>query len=445
MSTFVALAVIVVLTIANGLFAMSETAVVSARRARLQDRAARGDASAARALALSDNPNVFLSTVQIGITLIGIVLGAFGGSRFSGPVSDLLAKVPFLEPIADSLAFALVVLIITYVSLVIGELVPKRIALNRPETIATLIAGPMTALSRIVSPFVWLLGASTNAVLSLLRIKESTDPPVTEEEVGMLLQQGTLAGVFHPEERKITERVFDLADDRVSSHMTPRPEVVWIERDATSPEIRRTIESHPHSRYPVGDGTLDNLVGIVSVRELLLLGKDGELALPSEFEPSLVLPESTMAFRALERFRHSGQTLAMVVDEYGGIAGVLSITDLLEALVGDIAEPGEIILEQIQKRADGSWLIDGGFPADKLEELLGISHLPGEAEGLFETTAGFVLAQLGHIPVPGEHFVVESWKFEVVDMDGRRVDKVLAVRDNEEEQRHSIGRAEEFD
>ena len=248
MSTFVALAVIVVLTIANGLFAMSETAVVSARRARLQDRAARGDASAARALALSDNPNVFLSTVQIGITLIGIVLGAFGGSRFSGPVSDLLAKVPFLEPIADSLAFALVVLIITYVSLVIGELVPKRIALNRPETIATLIAGPMTALSRIVSPFVWLLGASTNAVLSLLRIKESTDPPVTEEEVGMLLQQGTLAGVFHPEERKITERVFDLADDRVSSHMTPRPEVVWIERDATSPEIRRTIESHPHSR-----------------------------------------------------------------------------------------------------------------------------------------------------------------------------------------------------
>lgn len=422
-----ALLVVVVLTIANGLFAMSETAVVSSRRARLQERADRGDPSAARALALANDPNVFLSTVQIGITLIGIVLGAFGGSRFSGPVADWLEHLPIVGRFADSLGFLIVVLVITFGSLVVGELVPKRIALNNPERVAAIVAGPMSTLSRMVTPFVWLLGASTNGLLKLLRIRENDDPPVTEEEVGVLLQQGMLAGVFHPREQEITERLFDLADDRVSAHMTPRPDVIWIDAAATPEAIRATVEQHPHGRYPVGEGSLDNLTGIISIRQLLLRESDELWTLPTTIEPPVVVPESTMALTALEMFRQSGQNLAVVVDEYGGVAGVISITDILEALVGEIAAPGDNIREYAFQRPDGSWLIDGSLPADELAELLDIRDLPGEAEGLFETTAGFIIAQLGTIPDAGESFEIEGWRFEVVDMDGRRVDKLLVT------------------
>jgi putative hemolysin len=375
---------------------------------------------------LANAPNVFLSTVQIGITLIGVVLGAFGGSRFSGPVAELLERIPGVDSFADTLAYILVVLIITYASLVIGELVPKRIALNNPESVASLVAAPMTALSRAVQPFVWLLGASTTAVMKLLRIKANDDPPVTEEEVGVLLQQGALAGVFHPQEQQIAERLFDLADDRVTALMIPRPDVIWIDVNATPETIRDIVQAHPHTRYPVSSGNIDNLLGIVTLRDLLLRPIDDQWTLPAEFEQLVVLPESTMAFSALEKFRQTGQHLSIVIDEYGGVAGILSITDILEALVGDIAEPGDDEDDQVFQRPDGSWLVDGSLPADELAKLLDIRELPGETEGLYETAAGFVLTQFGHIPHPGEQFEVEGWLFEVIDMDGRRVDKILA-------------------
>jgi putative hemolysin len=285
----------------------------------------------------------------------------------------------------------------------------------------------------VVKPFVWLLGESTNALLKLLRVKVNDEPQITEEEVGVLLQQGALAGIFHPEEQMITQRLFDLADDRVSALMTPRPDVVWIDANASPEEIRAKVEQHPHSRYPVGEGSLDNIVGVVSLRELLLRPETMLWSLPTSFEPFTAVPESTMAFAALERFRQTGQHLTMVIDEYGGIAGILTITDILEALVGDIAEPGDPLREYSFKRPDGSWLIDGSLAADDLARLLDLRELPGELEGVFETAAGFVLSQLGHIPLSGDSFQVSGWRFEVMDMDGRRVDKLLVtpVEDDE--------------
>jgi putative hemolysin len=427
LSTLIALGVVVFLTIANGLFAMSETAVVSSRRARLQERADRGDHAAARALALANEPNVFLSTVQIGITLIGVVLGAFGGSRFSGPVADLLEQLPGVDRIADTLASVLVVLLITYVSLVIGELVPKRIALNNPESVASVVATPMSALSRAVQPFVWLLGVSTTWVLKLLRVKDSDDPPVTEEEVGVLLLQGALAGVFHPEEQQIAARLFELADDRVTALMVPRPDVIWIDVNASAETIREIVAAHPHSRYPVAAGAIDNLLGVVTLRDLLLRPIDEQWTLPSTFEPLVVVPETTMAFSALETFRQTGQNLTIIIDEYGGVAGILSITDILEALVGEIGATGQEIIGESVLRPDGSWFVDGSLAADELAKRLDLRELPGEAEGLFETTAGFVLSQFGHIPAEGDFFELPGWRFEVIDMDGRRVDKLLVT------------------
>jgi putative hemolysin len=427
--TLIAFAIIVVLTIANGLFSMSETAVVSSRRARLQQRAEGGDQSAERALQLSEQPNVFLATVQIGITLIGTLSGAFGGARLSGPVADLIDGIPGVSRFADSVAFALVVLVITYLSLVIGELVPKRIALNNPEGIASMVAGPMTSASKMVAPVVHLLGASTNAMLALLRVRDNDDPPVTEEEVGVLLEQGARAGIFLPAEQEMAERVFDLADDRVSSLMTPRPEVTWIDIDSTQEEVSDLLLDSPFSRFPVAKGDLDNLVGVISAKQLLNSALDGSIALPEAFSAPLVLPESTMALRALERFRQTGEHLAVVIDEYGGTAGILSLTDILEALVGDMPGPGETDIRTAFRRPDGSWLLEGDMPADEMSDLLGIRSLPGHAERIYETVGGFVLAQLGHIPEMGERFTIAGWTFEVLDMDKLRVDKVLAIPD----------------
>jgi putative hemolysin len=429
--TVISFAIILILTIANGLFSMSETAVVSSRRARLQQRSDSGDAAAGRALRLSEQPNVFLATVQIGITLIGTLSGAFGGARLSGPVADLLDGLPGIGRFADTIAFALVVLVITYLSLVIGELVPKRIALNNPESIASTVAGPMNRLSKIVAPVVHLLGVSTNAVLTLLRVRDSDQPPVTEEEVGVLLEQGARAGIFLPAEREMTERVFDLADDRVAALMTPRPEVTWINTESSPEEIATLVLESPFSRFPVARDSLDNLIGVISAKELLGHIGNGTVGLPDSFRQPLIFPESMMALRALERFRQTGEHLAIVIDEYGGTAGILSITDILEALVGDMPAPGETRTRDAYRRPDGSWLLEGSMPADDMAERLGIRDLPGEAEGLYETAGGFVLAQLGHIPELGDQFSIPGWTFEIVDMDGLRVDKLLATPNDE--------------
>jgi len=419
---------VILLILANGLFSMAETAIVSARRSRLQRRHAAGDAAAGKALALSENPNEFLSTTQIGITLIGILSGAFGGARLSGYLADAIDGISGIERYADTLAFVIVVLVITYLSLVVGELVPKRIALNNPERIASTVAGPMTRLSRIVSPAVAVLGLSTEGLLKLLRVRPSEEPPVTVEEVGILIEQGARSGVFEPEERDITERVFDFADDRVAALMTPRTEVIWIDTDDDPQEIREKIVGSRFSRFPVAHDQLDHLLGVINAKDLLAAAApDGRIELPAAFAPPFVLPETASAIRALEQFRMTGEHMAVVIDEYGGVAGVLTLQDILEAIVGDLPEGGGPSQSGAVRRDDGSWLLDASLPIDEVQEMLKLAGLPGEAERRYETLAGYIIEQAGHLPVVGERLDAAGWIFEIVDMDGRRVDQVLAI------------------
>jgi putative hemolysin len=419
---------VILLILANGIFSMAETAIVSARRSRLQHRVAEGDTAAAKALALSDDPNEFLATTQIGITLIGILSGAFGGAQLSGYLSGPIADIPGIGRYADTLAFVVVVLIITYLSLVVGELVPKRIALNNPEGIAATIAGPMSRLSRIVTPAVAVLSVSTEALLKLLRVRPSEEPPVTAEEVGILLEQGAISGVFEPEERDMTERVFAFADDRVAAIMTPRTEVIWIDTDDTQEELRAKIINSRFSRFPVAHEQLDNLLGVVAAKELLAAaGSGGQLALPPSYEPPFVLPETAPAIRALEQFRKTGQHMAVVIDEYGGVAGVLTLQDILEAIVGDLPEGGGPSLSGAVRRDDGSWLLDGALSIDEVQELLHLRGLPPESERRYETLAGYLIEALRHLPNIGERVETGGWLFEIVDMDGRRIDQVLAT------------------
>lgn len=419
---------VAILIVANGLFSGSETAVVSSRRARLQQRADAGDAGARRALELSSDPNVFLATGQIGITLIGVLSGAFGGAALSKPVARLLVRVPGLESSSETIAFVVVVLVITYLSLVVGELTPKRIALNNPEGIAATVAAPMQRLSRIVGPVVSLLGVSTEVILRLLRVRQNTEPAVTEEEVGILLEQGARAGVFHPAEQAMTERIFDLADDRVSALMTPRPEIDWIDIESTPEEIARTIHDSNYSRFPVARGGIDHVEGTIQTKDVLVLEDDRwTIALPAVLPNPLILPESTSALRALERFRQTGRQMAIVIDEYGGTAGIITLQDILEAIVGDLPDPGEAPDAGMVRREDGSWLLDGRLPIDDVRDLLELPELPAEHEGIYETLAGFLIAQLGNLPTAGDRTTWGGWIFEVVDMDGRRVDKILAL------------------
>jgi len=428
MGTGLEVAFVLALIVANGLFSMSETAVVSARKARLQHRAAAGDAAAARAVALADDPNVFLATVQVGITLIGVFSGAFGGAALADALADPLRAVPGVGRWADPVAFGLVVVTITYLSLVVGELVPKRIALNAPEAIAARVSGPMARLSALASPVVGLLGVSTDAALRLLGVRLAGESPVTAAEVGVLLEQGARAGVFHPAERDMVTGVFALADDRVTALMTPRPDVVWLDLDAPPEATWRAIVAAAHSRFPVCRGELDQVVGVVGAKDLLAAALTGApLDLAAHLRPPLLVPESTPVLRALERFREAGEHLAVVVDEYGGTAGLVTVQDVLEAIVGDL--PGTRPVGEVDavRRPDGSWLLDGGAAADEVAALLGLPDLPGEAERHYRTLGGLVLAELGRVPAPGDTVTWGGWRFEVVDMDGRRVDKVLAA------------------
>jgi putative hemolysin len=419
---------IIVLVLANGVFSMSETAIVSSRSARLQQRADDGDAGAKIAHDLTRHPNIFLATVQIGITLIGVLSGAFGGATAARTLAGLIARFPPLAPYSSQIALALVVLVITYLSLIIGELVPKRLALNNPEGIAARVAGPMSTIARFGSPVVRLMSASTDVVLRLIRVRHRDEPPVTAEEIGVLLEQGARAGVFHPSEQEMVEAVFDLANDPVAAIMTPRTNVVWLDLTDTESEHRRQLHDTNHTRFPVCHGDLDNVAGVVHTKDLLNpLLNGGRLDIEGAARPALFVPESVSALQLLEQFRREHDQIALVVDEFGGIAGLVSLQDVLEAIVGDIPVPGAPQHPLIAARPDGSWLLDGTLPFDEAAELLDLDEDAGTRGG-FHTLAGFVLTELGHIPATGERFTAENWQFEVVDMDGNRVDKVLAAR-----------------
>jgi putative hemolysin len=402
--------------------------VVSARKTRLQQWAEEGDSKARAALELANVPNQFLSTIQIGITLVGILAGTFGGVTIANKLASWLETIPGLVRYSHPLSLGIVVLVITYLSLIIGEIVPKRLALNSPERIAAAIAIPMRALSRIAHPAVHFLGFSTELVLRLLGMRPSTEPPVTEEDIRALIEQGTQAGMFEETEQKIVDRVFRLGDRRVSAVMTPRTEIVWLDRDATPEEIRRRLTESSHSRLLVADGSLDNVLGVVHAKDLLVqcLG-ERSVDLTRTLQQPLYVPETMPALQVLELFKQSGIHIALAIDEYGGIQGLVTPNDILEAIVGDLPVAGEAAEPLALQREDGSWLLDGMMPVDEFKELFDLGPLPGEDQGVYQTLAGFVIMQLGRIPAPADHFEWEGLRIEVVDMDGNRVDKVLVI------------------
>ena len=423
------IAVIVVLTLLNGLFAMSETALVSSRKARLRQRAEAGDKGARAALELADSPNRFLSTVQIGISLIGVLAGAFGGAALAGPLAEALRGVPAPAPYAGPLAFGAVVAAITYLSLIIGELVPKRLALNGAETVASRVAAPMRFISAITSPAVWVLGASTEGVLRLLGVRQTGESPVSEQEVEILMEEGARAGIFEEEERDLVRRALQLDDRPVRELMTPRPNVVWLDADDPPEEVLRLARESRHSYFPVACGDLDGLLGIASVKDAWASGADEQPAelLGALRRPALV-SEGVPATRALGAFKRSGLPLALVIDERGHIEGLVTLTDVLEALVGEVPDEDETLEEAIVRREDGSWLVDGLLAAEELKERLGSSGLPSfhdEEAANYQTVGGMVMDLLGRVPAAGDRFERDGCSFEVLDMDGRRVDKVL--------------------
>lgn len=427
-SVMLEVSVVVLLILLNGIFAMSEIAVVSARKTRLRQWAEEGNAKARAALELANNPNQFLATIQIGITLVGILAGAFGGATIAKELTVILNDISWLAPYSHPLSLALVVGVIAYLSLIVGELVPKRLALNNPERLAMAIAAPMQVLSRVAYPAVHLLGLSTELLLRALGMRPSTEPLVTEEEIRALIEQGTQAGMFEEAEQEMVERVFRLGDRRVSAVMTPRTEIVWLDREASALEIRRTITESAHSRFLVADGSLDNVLGVVHAKDLLahILGEQ-VVNLEATLQQPLYVPESMRALKVLELFKQSGTHIALVIDEYGGIQGLVTPNDILEAIVGDLPEAGEQVEPLAVQREDGSWLVDGMLPVDEFKDLFDLGELPGEDQGIYQTLAGFVVMQLGRIPAATDYFVWEGLKIEVVDMDGNRVDKVLVT------------------
>ncbi|MCL4530718.1 MAG: hemolysin family protein [Chloroflexi bacterium] len=423
MSNFgVELLVLFLLILLNSLFVISEMAVVSARKARLQQLANGGNKRAATALGLAQNPNTFLSTIQIGITLISILLGAISGPTFSGPLASLLKRWPLLSPYADSLALVIVVAIVTALSLVLGELVPKRIALHGPERIAAAISGPMIFVSKIFSPLVWIFVATTDFVLEVIGITPSKELPVTEEEIQLLIDQGTEAGVFEEAEQDMVEGVFSLSDSRVYSLMTPRTDIVWLDITDAAEEIRRKIAESSFSRFPVCKDSLDTVLGIVKARDLLAPpGLSSEnFRLKDKLRPAIYVPETMLASRALEVFKEKNAELMLIIDEFGSLQGLITLNDIIEEIVGDIeVEP------QATQRQDGSWLLDGMLEVDNFKEIFKVDALPHEDE--YETLSGFVMMSLGRVPQAADHFDWNDLRFEVVDMDGHRVDKVLVT------------------
>ena len=417
-----------ILILANGLFSMSEIAVLSARKARLQAQVESGNLNAEAALALAEAPDKFLSTVQVGITLIGILAGAVGGETIAKTISPYLQNVPLIGPYSESFSLAIVVSIITYFQLVLGELTPKQIGLHNAERIAMMVARPMNILSRIASPVVSLLTFSTNGVIRLLRIKPSDDPVVTREEVVIMMEQGAEEGIFEPIKEEMVEQVFRLGDQRVNDLMTPRPEVKMLDLEEPVEKIREHIIATGHSRYPVVRGDEDNIVGIVLARDLLSQSlTNQQIDLEAIIRPALIIPEGIPVFDVLERFKADKSQIAIVIDEYGELQGLMTFNDLLEEIVGDVPEFGDPADPEATIRPDGSWLIDGMYSVDDFKELLDIKALPDETENYYQTIGGFVMSYLGRIPEAGDRFEWDQFQFEVLDMDWRRVDKVLVT------------------
>lgn len=421
--------IIFLLALINGFLAMSEAAIISVRKARLQHLAQKGDKKAMQALELANNPNRFLSTIQFGITLIGIITGAYSGATIVDSLEKIFSGWQYIGRYAREISFFVIVIVITYLNLLIGELVPKRIALNNPVKLARFTAGIMKVLSFIGMPFVFLLSVSTDFILKIIRIKPSDEPTVTEDEIKVLMDHGTREGIFDTAERSMVEGVLSLADYKINVLMTPRTKIAWLDINEPVEENLKVIYETKYSRFPLCDGSLEKMLGIVRVKDFL---RAGTINSNDDFKKYLIQPifvaEGTKGLKLLELFKETKKHIAIVVDEYGTLVGLLTLNDIVEAIVGEIPAYGREDEPPIIKRKDGSYLLDGMLPLNDLKELFNITQLPHEERKDFDTLGGFVMSRLGKIPISGDSFLWDGFYFEVVDMDGRRIDKVLAKK-----------------
>jgi putative hemolysin len=419
--------IILILISLNGFLAMSEIAFVSARRFKLEEKAKRGSEAARKALSLLREPEKFLSAVQIGITLIGILAGAFGGYAMAEDLVPYINKIKYLQAYSIEISFALIVTAITYLSLVVGELVPKSIAMNNPEKITLLMAGLMFFLSKAFAPFVWFLSISTKFILFLFRLKKSDEPPVSEDELKSLLEFGTLHGTFEKEESEMIKKIFSFNDKRATEIMVPRTEIEWIDSTMTNKEIFSFISSHHYSKYIFCEDNIDHFTGILDAKEFIIkYHSDESLDVRSILGEPLVVPNSIYSIELFERFRVHKTNIVLVVDEYGGTDGLITLHDLIENIVGDIPERFEAHEQEILKRKDNSYSVDGSTDIRRLSELL---LLEFKAED-YTTLGGFIMKSLGKIPAAGDVVEYSNHRFEVTEMDGKRVDKVHITKLN---------------
>jgi putative hemolysin len=419
-------ALLIFLILLNGLFAMSEMALTASRKARLQVLVETGDDGAKVAMSLHDNPTKFLSVVQIGITSIGVLNGIVGDAAFSAPFAQWLTLTFDLhDRMAEIAATAMVVVIITFLTIIFGELVPKRVGQMYPEAVARLVARPMEWLSMAARPFVKLLSWSTDATLSLLGIRGGPDRSVTEEEIAASLEEGLDAGVIEAQEHQMVRNVFRLDDRQVGSMMIPRTEMVWLDAAATPEDVMRQIAEREFTRYPVCRGGLGDVLGVISTRSLLQQVMHGEaMTLTQDLQPPVFVPETLSGMELLDHFRASSAQIVFVVDEYGEVQGMITVRDVLEAITGEFTTPSQEDAWAVQ-REDGSWLIDGLIPVPELKDRLTLKDLPEEDRGRYNTLAGMVMLLLGRLPKTADAVEWQGWRFEVVDLDGKRIDKVL--------------------
>ncbi|MBX3242611.1 MAG: HlyC/CorC family transporter [Chitinophagaceae bacterium] len=415
--------IILGLIVLNGMFSMAEIALVSSRKARLESQAQKGDTRAKEALKLSEKPDTFFSTVQIGITLIGILTGIYSGESLKSDLVAWLSRFTWISPLyVSGIATAIIVITITYFTLVLGELVPKRIGLSKPESIAKLVAIPMRILSRIAYPFVWLLSKSTHYMVKLFNI-QNKDNYVTEEEIKAIINEGTEQGTIEEAEQEIIERVFHLGDRNITSLMTHRNDIVWFDLQAEG-DIKEKVVAEPHSVYPVCDGNIDNIKGIVSIKDLFIY--DNSKTLSEVMRPALFVPENNTAYQVLERFKETKVHYSFVVDEYGSLLGLITLNDILEAIVGDIPQIDDEDYEVVE-REDGSYFVDGQIPFYDFLSRFNKTEWMNEGEQEFDTLAGFVLHELERIPRTGDKLEWRGFTFEIADMDSHRIDKVLVI------------------
>ena len=416
------------LIVINGVLAMSEVALLTSKRAKLSAMASRGKKSAEVAIRISEDPTQFLSTIQIGITSIGLLSGIVGESIFAKPLAIWLQSVGVPDGVADVSATVFVVLIVTFIAITVGELVPKRIGQSNPEQIATVIATPMLILSKVTKPFVVILTVTTNTLLRLFGIGKHKEATVTEDEIEAILDEGSVAGLIEDQERELVKNVFRLDDRKLGSLMVPRSEIIFVDINDPEAESFNQIAQSVRSRIPVCDGGLDSIIGVLTAKTALSTVARGEkLSLQENLDPPLYVPETLTGMDLLEQFKQSRTHIAFVVDEYGGLEGLVTIQDIFDTLIGEIVTEGEEATDPVQ-REDGSWLFEGDTSIPEIKDCLAIDELPEQDKGRYHTVSGLILLLLGKMPVAGDSVVLADWKLEVVDMDGRRIDKILATR-----------------